>query len=51
LWARGLDGEVAARSGAYWHGVAGATLARTGAVTADRLADTMAAFAFDGAVV
>ena len=51
LWARGLDGEVAARSGAYWHGVAGATLSRTGAVTADRLADAMAAFAFDGAVV
>lgn len=38
LWARGLDAPAAARSAAYWHGVAGADLAKYGAVTADRLA-------------
>jgi hydroxyethylthiazole kinase-like uncharacterized protein yjeF len=37
LWARGLDAEQAARSGAYWHGVAGAELARSGTVTAAHL--------------
>jgi NAD(P)H-hydrate epimerase len=37
LWARRLDADVAARSGAYWHGVAGAELAESGTVTADRL--------------
>ncbi len=41
LWARGLDAEVAARSGAYWHGVAGAELAECGTVTADRLVPTI----------
>lgn len=40
LLARGLDGPAAARSAAYWHGVAGAALLhRTGYVTADRLVD------------
>ena len=46
LWARGLDAEVAARSGAYWHGVAGAHLARWATVTADRLAEAVAHFAW-----
>lgn len=47
LWARGLEPTEAAVSGAYWHGVAGADLAATGAVTADRLADHIGRFAFD----
>lgn len=38
LWARGLSAVEAARSGAYWHGVAGSDLARETSVTADRLA-------------
>ena len=38
LWSRGLDGEVAARSAAYWHGRAGAALARETTVTAATLA-------------
>jgi hydroxyethylthiazole kinase-like uncharacterized protein yjeF len=38
LVARGLDPPVAARSAAYWHGVAGRTLAHERTVTADRLA-------------
>ncbi len=46
LWARGLDAEAAARSGAYWHGRAGAELAASGAVTAERLADAMARWAW-----
>jgi hydroxyethylthiazole kinase-like uncharacterized protein yjeF len=37
LWARGLDGETAARSGAFWHGVAGSTLAERRTVTAEDL--------------
>jgi NAD(P)H-hydrate epimerase len=37
LWAQGLDGEVAARSGAFWHGVAGAKLAALRTVTAEEL--------------
>jgi len=41
LWARGLEAEVAARSGAYWHGVAGAALATAGTVTAPDLAETV----------
>jgi hypothetical protein len=32
-----LNGEVAARSGAYWHGVAGAELAAVRTVTAEHL--------------
>ena len=38
LWARGLSPLEAARSGAFWHGVAAADLAGETAVTADRLA-------------
>ena len=41
LWARGLDTETAARSGAYWHGRAGATAAGTGTVTPRRLIDAV----------
>ncbi len=37
LWAQGLDGDVAARSGAFWHGVAGAQLAAVRTVTAEDL--------------
>ena len=46
LWARGLDGEVAARSAAYWHGVAGADVARTGTVTASRLVGAIGRYAW-----
>jgi NAD(P)H-hydrate epimerase len=38
LWSRGLMAEVAARSGAYWHGIAARDLARSGTVTAEALA-------------
>jgi hydroxyethylthiazole kinase-like uncharacterized protein yjeF len=41
LWARGLDGEIAARSGAFWHGVAGADLASRRTVTATGLVDSI----------
>ncbi|MGA7270833.1 MAG: NAD(P)H-hydrate dehydratase [Acidimicrobiia bacterium] len=37
LWARGLEPVEAARSGAYWHGVAGGDLSRETVVTAERL--------------
>lgn len=37
LWARGLEPLEAARSAAYWHGVAGDDLARLTTVTAERL--------------
>jgi hydroxyethylthiazole kinase-like uncharacterized protein yjeF len=37
LWARGLAAEVAVRSGAFWHGVAGAALASRRTVTATEL--------------
>ncbi len=47
LWSRGLSGEVAARSGAYWHGTAGHDLTRFGTVTAERLAAGMRAYAWD----
>ena len=46
LQARGLDAPVAARSAAYWHGVAGADLASTGTVTADRLAEDVRRWAW-----
>lgn len=46
LWARGLSPLGAAVSGAYWHGRAGEDLLRTGTVTADRLADHIASFAW-----
>jgi NAD(P)H-hydrate epimerase len=39
LWARGLDGPTAARSAAYWHGVAASDLDTSTTVTADRLVD------------
>lgn len=45
LWARGLDPHTAAVSGSYWHGVAGADLARSRTVTADRLASHVARYA------
>ncbi|MGH8875005.1 MAG: NAD(P)H-hydrate dehydratase, partial [Acidimicrobiia bacterium] len=44
LWARGLDPVAAARSGAHWHGRAGAYL--KGAVTADRLVAAVGQWAF-----
>ncbi len=44
LWARGLDAEVAARSGAFWHGVAGADLASRRIVTATSLMNTVGEF-------
>ncbi len=44
LWARGLNGMQAATSGAYWHGVAGADLARHQTVTADVLADYISVY-------
>jgi ADP-dependent NAD(P)H-hydrate dehydratase / NAD(P)H-hydrate epimerase len=48
LLARGLKGPEAARSAAYWHGVAGASLlARTGSVTADSLVDEIGRFAWE----
>ena len=46
LWARGLDGADAARSAAYWHGRAGADLARSRTVTAEKLASSVARFAW-----
>lgn len=46
LWARGLDAETAARSGAYWHGVAGAELGRSGTVTASQLVGVVARYAW-----
>lgn len=46
LWARGLDAEVAVRSGAYWHGVAGNELWRDGAFSASDLAKRLARLAF-----
>ena len=44
LWAGGLDAETAARSGAFWHGVAGAELASRRVVTAQELVDTVGEF-------
>ena len=46
LWSRGLDGETAGRSAAYWHGVAGGDLATTTAVTAEDLASHVGRFAW-----
>lgn len=46
LWARGLDPMAAAISGAYWHGRAAADLARLRTVTADRLAEHIASYAW-----
>jgi NAD(P)H-hydrate epimerase len=47
LWARGLDARTALVSGAYWHGVAGADLARHGTVTADRLSTHVGHYAWE----
>ncbi|MDJ0664549.1 MAG: NAD(P)H-hydrate dehydratase [Acidimicrobiia bacterium] len=44
LWACGLDGEVAARSGAFWHGVAGSDLASRRTVTATELMSAIGEF-------
>lgn len=44
LWAGSLDGETAARSGAFWHGVAGADLASRRTVTAQELVHTVGEF-------
>lgn len=44
FWAAGLDAPAAARSAAYWHGRAAADLRRTRTVTADQLAEHIAAF-------
>jgi len=46
LWARGLNARTSAVSAAYWHGVAGADLARVSTVTADALAEHVGKFAF-----
>lgn len=46
LWARGLDPVQSALSGAYWHGVAAADLARSGTVTAPLLAGHVGRFAW-----
>ena len=48
LWAHGLDAATATRSAAYWHGVAGAALSRSGAVIATELASEVGRFAFPG---
>lgn len=47
LWSRGLAGIDAARSAAYWHGVAGADLATDTTVTADLLCEHVGRFAWD----
>ena len=39
FWAAGMDGPIAARSAAFWHGRAAADLQATRTVTADLLAD------------
>ena len=46
LWARGLDPIAAAISAAYWHGRAASDLAEARTVTADVLADYIAAYAW-----
>ncbi|MEX1003774.1 MAG: NAD(P)H-hydrate dehydratase [Acidimicrobiia bacterium] len=49
LLARGLDGPAAARSAAYWHGVAGRSLQQNaGYVTADALVAEAGRFAWAG---
>jgi NAD(P)H-hydrate epimerase len=46
LWARGLSGEAAARSGAYWHGRAAADLSEHMTVTAGLLANVVGQYAW-----
>ncbi len=48
LWARGLPPETAARSAAFWHGRAGASLAARRTVTADLLAGEVGRWAWEG---
>lgn len=47
LWSRGLEADVAARSGAFWHGVAGAAIAARMALTADQLCEHIPMYAFE----
>ncbi|HET7847311.1 MAG TPA: NAD(P)H-hydrate dehydratase, partial [Acidimicrobiia bacterium] len=47
LWARGLDIRTSLISGAYWHGIAGADLAREGTVTADCLSTHIGRYAWE----
>ncbi|MCP4308331.1 MAG: bifunctional ADP-dependent NAD(P)H-hydrate dehydratase/NAD(P)H-hydrate epimerase, partial [bacterium] len=44
LWSGGLETETAARSGAFWHGIAGAALASRRTVTATELVHTVGEF-------
>jgi NAD(P)H-hydrate epimerase len=46
LWSRGLEPMEAAISGAYWHGKAGADLAAERSVTAAKLVERIASFAW-----
>jgi NAD(P)H-hydrate epimerase len=46
LRSRGLEAPTAARSAAYWHGEAGATVAAASSVTAELLAEEVRRFAF-----
>lgn len=46
LWSRGLTPPDAAISAAYWHGVAGAGLARSRSVTAERLVGEIGRYAW-----
>ena len=46
LWARGLDADTASRSAAFWHGRAGADLARVGTVTAGDLSSSVGRYAW-----
>jgi NAD(P)H-hydrate repair Nnr-like enzyme with NAD(P)H-hydrate dehydratase domain len=46
LIGRGLEAEAAARSAAHWHGRAGGHLSAGGSVTASRLADEIARWAW-----
>ena len=46
LWARGLPADIAARSGAFRHGLAGRDLAASGTVTAADLASWIAGWAW-----
>ncbi len=44
LWAQGLEPQLAARSGAYWHGLAGRDLALQRRVTAEELVGAVGRF-------
>ena len=48
LWARGLEPATAARSAAFWHGRAGASLAARRTVTADLLVGEVGRWAGEG---